>query len=115
MKKLIYASTIQSVQAGFLFNLGNKDFFLESTASNVTDNIARKFVNAICDYKQVSDDLRLRSLNDRYTLNDFKRRIVKAVLKHVDSGKVTFWSIEERNGVSNFPEDDFSKYVVLID
>ena len=116
MKRYICSSTALEFKEGFLFNAGNKDFFLESNSANITDKIARKFINALCDLRNVGDALRETSLYDPATLKDVKRRIEKATLEHKDTGKVTYWTITMCHGncISNFPEEDFAKYVIVL-
>ena len=114
MKRYIHADVNSEVSTGFLFNLGSKDFFWKSDATNVTDKIARVFINAVCDLKGVGDKIRQSALYNEATLKDFKRRIIRATLEHRDTGEITYWVINEPNGSSSFPEDDFDKDVIIL-
>ena len=69
MKRYIHATT-DIDGPGFLFNLGNKDFFYKSDATNITDKIVRKFINAVCDMKGVGDSIRQSALYNEATFKD---------------------------------------------
>ena len=113
MKRWIRCSE-EPIQTGFYFVAGNKGFFLESDASNITDNIARRFINAVCDFRNVGDKIRQSALYNADALKDFKRRITRATLEHIDTGKITYWSIRGHGFTENFPEEDFANDIILI-
>lgn len=115
MKRYIKsAEELDDEKVGFVFTAGNKEFFLESSATNITDKIARIFINAVCDLRGVGDGIRRSALYDPATLKDFKYRIDKAVLiTHVrDWG--TYYTISGKNFSQSFPEADFNKDVILL-
>lgn len=114
MKRLIYSSTEGPLEPGFLFELRNRAFFLRSDSTNVTDKIARKFINAVCDYRGVGDSIRQSALYSKDTLNDFKKRIDKATLQMHDTGKIVYYTISGKGFTLNFPEEDFNQEVILL-
>lgn len=114
MKKVIYASEILEAKDGFLFEFRNKAIFLESDQRNVTDRIARKMINAVCDLKQVGDKIRQAALYDKATLSDFKRRIDRAYLEKKDTGKIIMYTISGNGFTMSFPEEDFESDVIVI-
>lgn len=111
----IDASTGDSeIYNGFWFTYRSSGIFLKSDATNITDAIARKFINQVCDYKGVGDAIRKQALYSPDTLKDFKRRIDKATLEHKDTGKITYWSIRGNGFTENWPEDEFEDAVTVI-
>ena len=113
MKRWIHATT-ELEEQGFLLNVGNKDFFYRSNASNTTDKIVRIFINKVCDVKGVGDAIRQSALYNEATLKDFKRRIQKATLEHIVTDKVSYYKISGKGFSSSFPEDEFDQWVVVI-
>lgn len=108
----IYCDT-EYEKPGFLFEFKDKAFFYETSAKNLTVSIIRKFIEAICDYRNISDDVRERSLNDETTIQDFRRRIDKATLMKIDTGKIIYYRIKGNNFSINFPREDFENDVIL--
>lgn len=115
MKRYIYSSELIECYHGFYFTIGNLAFFLKSDAHNLTDKLIRKFINAFCDKQGVSDAIRQKSLYDKPTLEDFRRRISKCDLNHIDTGKITYWSITGRGMIVNYPEEDFKREVIVFE
>ena len=114
MKRWIHASG-DLVQDGFFFVLGNKGIFLRSNSKNLTKKILRDLINTVCDIKNVGDAIREAALYNDATLEDFRRRTVKATLQKVDTGKVEYYSIRTPNSISNYPIEDFSRDIVVVD
>ena len=114
MKRLVYSSSEVS-ESGFLFEAGKKAYFYKSNLSNITDKIARKFINAVCDERGVGDKIRQSALYDSATLDDFKRRISNAVLEEHDTGKIKYFTIRGKYFTLNFPEEDFEQDVIVIE
>ena len=115
MKRYIHSSELLECYPGFYFTVGNLAFFLKSDAHNLTDKLIRKFINALCDKKGVGDAIRQKSLYDKPTLEDFRRRISKCDLNHLDTGKVTYWSITNSGMTASYPEEDFAKEVTVLE
>lgn len=99
---------------GFYMTFGNKGLFYENSGVNITDKVARAFINAICDYKGIGVALRKKSLYDAPTLKDFKKRIDKATIEKrvCDSGFV-FYSIKGNNFTANYPVEDFENEIIM--
>lgn len=114
MKRYIRASEVLQEKPGFYFTFGNKGIFLQSDAKNLTDHIVRKFINAVCDYKGASDAIRDTALYNQADLKEFRRRIDKATLSLIDTGKITYYSIQGNNFTVNYPEEDFKEDIILI-
>ena len=113
MKRYIHSSTI--TDNGFFLEIGKQAIFLRSSGSNITDKILRKFVNAICDIKGISDSTRQKALYDKPTLDDLRRRIVKASLEEIDNPTVHYFSIKGKYFTLNFPEQEFEDEVIVIE
>lgn len=94
---------------GFLMNIGNKDLFLISEKKNITDDIARAFINKICDIRNKPVELKERALNDKPTLNDFKRRIDKATLEH----KTQYDSVVGKNFMLSIPNEEKDSLIIF--
>ena len=94
---------------GFLMNIGNKDLFLISEKKNITDDIARAFINKICDIRNKPVELKERALNDKPTLNDFKRRIDKATLEH----KNEYDSVVGKNFMLSIPNEEKDSLIIF--
>lgn len=114
MKRYIKSSEVIFQDDGFQFVLGNKLYFYTTTSHNITDKIVRKFINAVCDQKQVGDSIRQAALYSKPTLDDFRRRITRASLSQIDTGEVMYYSIQGPGSIQNFPEQDFNRDVVLL-
>ena len=112
MKRYIHASSDIEASAGFMLNVGRKDYFYISDAKIITDKIVRAFINKICDMKGVGDAIRQSALYDKSTLADFRKRIQPAVLERHDTGKIIYYTISGKNFSWNFPEADFERDVV---
>lgn len=104
----------KEIYNGFWFTYRNSGIFLKSDATNITDAVARKFINAVCDMKGVGDAIRQSALYSQDTLKDFKRRIDRATLEHKDTGKITYWSIKGNGFAESWPEEDFEDAVTVI-
>ena len=115
MKKYIHCADTLEYYDGFYFTVGNHAFFLKSEATNLTEKIIRKFINAVCDLKGVGDAIREKALYDKATLADFRRRISKCTLEHVNTGKITYWSVKGDGMISSFPEEDFKNEVIILE
>ena len=114
MKRYIKSNDeLNTSEPGFLFEFGNHAVFYKHPGSNLTDNIVRAIINKVCDYRNVSDTIRETALQDRPTLDDFKRRISKATLTKNDTGKVVYYTIKGKYFTLNFPEEDFIKEVIV--
>ena len=94
---------------GFLMNIGNKDLFLISEKKNITDDIARAFINKICDIRNKPVELKERALNDKPTLNDCKRRIDKATLEH----KNEYDSVVGKNFMLSIPNEEKDSLIIF--
>lgn len=118
MKRYIHSATdrLRYPKQGFLFTYGKHTLFLESSQVNVTDKIARIFINKICDIRNVGPSIRESALYNKDTLNDFKRRIDKAIIeeKPLNDGSV-FYTISGHGFSISYPESDFNEEVMLID
>lgn len=101
-------------KVGFYMTMGNKGLFYESDGTNITDKVARAFINAICDYKEIGDAIRKKSLYDKPTLTEFKRRIDKAIIEEriTDSG-YKFYSIKGNNFTAIYPVDEFKEDIIV--
>ena len=102
----IMSSTELEQVSGFYSSVGNKGIFIADDNAKVTDRVARKMINAICDLKGVGDKIRQAALYDKPTLADVKYRTSKANLSHVDTGKTTYWSVSGKGFTINNPEED---------
>ena len=99
---------------GFYMTLGNKGLFYESDGTNITDKVARAFINRICDYKDVGDAIRKKALYDKPTLHDFKRRIDKAIIEeHTTDSGYTYYSIKGNNFTACYPVPDFESDIIV--
>jgi len=113
MKRYIRSSEDIGIP-GFLFEKGNKAYFYETTSSNITDKIARIFINAVCDERGIGDKIRQSALYSPDTLKDFKRRIDKATLYINENDWGTYYSIKGSGFSLNFPEEEFKTDVIWI-
>lgn len=99
---------------GFLMNIGNKDLFLISEKKNITDDIARAFINKICDIRNKPVELKERALNDKPTLNDFKRRIDKATLEHKKTQNgYEYDSVVSKNFMLSIPNEEKDSLIIF--
>lgn len=100
---------------GFYMTFSNKGIFLEDEGTNITDKIARKFINWVCDYKDIGEGIRKKALYDNATLKDFKKRINKAdLIKCITENGYNYYSIKGNNFTVNYPVDDFKKDIILL-
>lgn len=113
MKRYIRFSTNGGPVAGFLFEFGNRAIFIKSNITKVTDKVVRCVINCLCDIKNVSDSIRQGALYNQDTLRDFRRRIAKATLEHVETPSVEYYRISGKDFTLNFPEDDFRRDVII--
>jgi hypothetical protein len=101
---------------GYLFNLGTYDYFMLTDAKRKTDTIAKAFINAVCDNKKIIQETRERALNDKATLNDFKKRIEPATLTIKESQNGIKWlNISGKGFNINNPLDELEKHFYFID
>lgn len=98
---------------GFLLTTSNKHFVLLSNKTNITDTIARKFINKICDYKNYNNDFKVRCLNDRFTLNDTKYRITKCEYEVVKTDTITYFKIYGKNFYIGIPYDEKETLIIF--
>ena len=102
--------------SGYLFNLGVYDYFMLTDAKRKTDTIAKAFVNAVCDNKKIIQETRERALNDKATLNDFKKRIESATLTIKEGQNGVKWLNISGQGFNiNNPLDEIEKHFYFID
>ena len=111
MKRWIHASDDSDIQNGFLFEQGDRAFFLVTDSKNLTEKVIRKFINAVCDLRNIGDKIREASLYDKATLNDFRRRIDKAQLERTPYG----YKISGSSFTISYPEGDFEEEVTIFD
>ena len=103
-----------NTKVGFYMTMGDKGLFYESDGTNITDKVARAFINAICDYKGIGDAIRKKSLYDKPTLIVFKRRIDKAIIEeHITDSGYKYYSIKGNNFTANYPVNDFNKDIIV--
>lgn len=115
MKRYVRSySEVIDTKHGFVFEFKNYALFLESDSQNITDKIARSFINKVCDIKGVGDAIRKSALYDPAALKDFKHRIDRAELveKSLSNGK-KFYTISGDGFSMNFPEADFNREVIV--
>ena len=60
---------------GFTMTVGNKMYFLISDKKNITNDIAKVFINKICDTRGFSQEIREKCLKDKATLDDVKYKL----------------------------------------
>ena len=113
MKRYIHASFENTPVAGYVLNVGNKDYFYQSDAKIITDKVVRAFINKICDVRGVGDSIRQASLYSKPTLADFRRRISPAMLEQHVTNTVTYYTISGKNFSWSFPEADFENDVIV--
>ena len=100
---------------GFYMTIGNKGIFYENTGINITDKVARKFINCICDYKNIGDAMRRKALYNAPTLKDFKKRICRAkVEERITDNGYRYYSIHGDNFTANYPVADFENDIILL-
>lgn len=116
MKRYVRAySEVLDTQKGFLFEFKNYALFYVSDSQNITDKIARVFINKVCDIRGVGDSIRNSALYDAAALKDFKHRIDKAELVETRLGNGKKFYTIRGNGFSlNFPEEDFQNEVIIL-
>lgn len=114
MKRYVRSSEELDVKQGFFFEFKNRAIFLESDSANITDKIARKFINAVCDLRQVGDGIRNSAIYNEATLKDFKKRIDRATLERIDTGRLVYYVIKGKGFTLSFPEDEFKETVIMI-
>ena len=114
MKWYVRSSEELDIKQGFFFEFKNRAIFLVSDSANITDKIARKFINVVCDLRQVSDSIRNAALYDGATLKDFKKRIDRATLERINTGKIVYYTIKGKGFTLCFPEDEFKETVIMI-
>lgn len=114
MKRWIHCTT-EVDQPGFLFEVGNRAIFLKSNQTNLTTKLVRDIINAVCDLRNIDDTRRKAALYHQPTLDDFRKRISKAVLRHIETDKADYYTIQGKYFTLNFPSDDFKDEVVVVD
>jgi len=98
---------------GFYMTLGNKGLFYEYDGINITDKIARAFINKICDYKQIGDGIRKKSLYDAITLQVIKKRICKATIEeNITQSGIIYYTIKGDNFTENYPKVDYENDII---
>lgn len=100
---------------GFIFTMGTKCLFYETELTNITDKIARAFINKVCDIKNVGDGIRKSALYNVDCLKDFKKRIAPATLEKTTTQnlQIEFYRIQGKYFSMSLPKDEFIKDVVL--
>lgn len=116
MKRYIKAySEVIDTKYGFVFEFKNYALFLESDSKNITDKIARSFINKVCDIRGVGDAIRKSALYDPTALKDFKHRIDRAELvTTLLSNGSKYYTIRGNQFSLNFPEEDFNREVIVL-
>ena len=97
----------------FLLTTSNKHFVLISNKTNITDTIARKFINKICEYKNYNNEFKVRCLNDRFTLNDTKYRITKCEYEEVKTETIQYYKIYGKNFYIAIPYEERDNIIVF--
>lgn len=92
---------------GFLLTAGNKDYFLISENKNITDKIAKKFINKICALKKITN--KEIYLSNADLLKDFKYRIDNATLEN----KETYYLITGKNFSISIPDNDMDDLIIF--
>ena len=84
------------MKTGFMLNIGAKELFCESSKKNITDSIAFRFIDKIGELRNASAKWITNCKNDKETIRDIKRRIDKATLELIDTGKVKYYSVKAK-------------------
>lgn len=113
MKRWIHCTT-EVDQPGFLFEVGNRAIFLKSNQTYLTTKLIRDIINTVCDLRNIDDTRRKAALYHQPTLDDFRKRIAKVTLRHVETDEVEYYSIQGKNFNLNFPADEFNERVVVV-
>lgn len=89
----------------FMLTVGDKYYLMQTVRQNVNDSVAKEFIKKICEVKNKGDDLRDRALNDRCTLDDFKRRINRCEYTEVNDDRVHYHKIVGNYFSCSIPND----------
>ena len=76
---------------GFLLTNGKKNFVLITDKINITDAIAKKFIIKMLECKNTDNELINKCINDRYILNETKRRINKCEYEEVTTDTIHYF------------------------
>lgn len=100
---------------GFVFNVGQKMIFIETSAKNKTDKLAYQIIDIIWEIRPfLSADTIERAKKDKPTLADIKRRTDRATLeKRVLQNGIIFYTIKGKNFTCSMPEKDFTNDVIM--
>jgi hypothetical protein len=98
---------------GFALTRGNFIYVLESEGKNVTDNVAHKFVEAICNRLNMPDETRKLVYEDKKFIKDLKYRISRCTVDTRKAGKISFYHIEGDNYTENIPFEESSCIIFI--
>lgn len=98
---------------GFTMNAGKVELFYNSNGKNITNSIARKFIEQLGTAKNLDKDLLEKAKVDPATLKDIKRRIDRATLELVNTGKVKFFKLETKWSSMSIPIEEAACLVMF--
>ena len=98
---------------GYYLVAGNKAYFLKTDTTRKTSKIIYDFIDLIGKHRNLSSDLIERAKQDQFTIDDFRRRLSAATIEKKQLPTITFYTIQGKNFIENFPEDDFKKSVTI--
>ena len=98
---------------GFLLTNGKKHFVLITDKINITDAIAKKFIIKMLECKNSGYELINKCINDRYILNETKRRINKCEYEEVKTDTIHYFKIYGKNFYIGTPYDEKDRLIIF--
>lgn len=101
------------MMTGFVLTTGNKHLFYVSDGKNITSSIVEKFVDKIGELRNLTSEYIARCKADSYTMKDLKRRIDRATLEKVDTGKIEYYKMSGKYFIHCIPLDEAECLIVF--
>lgn len=98
---------------GFLLTNGKKHFVLITDKINITDAIAKKFIIKMLECKNSGYELINKCINDRYILNETKRRIKKCEYEKVTTDTISYFKIYDKNFYIGIPYNEKDTLIIF--
>ena len=99
---------------GFLLTAGNKEYFLVTSTKKKTEKVIKAIIDNVGKYRNCCPETIERAKQDKYTIDDFRRRIDLATLQEKTTPNGTrYYTIAGKNFSFNYPEADFTNDVVV--
>lgn len=97
----------------FLLTNDKKHFVLITDKINITDAIAKKFIIKMLECKNSGYELINKCINDRYILNETKRRISKCGYEEVKTDTIHYFKIYGKNYYIAIPYEQRDTLIIF--